>query len=348
MTSVAHVVSSLEVGGAERLVIDLACAQLRTGLAAWIVDLGENQEAPLAVTARAAGVRVVRAGRWRSRAARIAELARLLAGRRQALHIHNPGALRAVLPVLPAARGRVIYTRHGAYPYASTPWKIVHRIALPFVDRVTFVTEEARRAFESVHGASDGRHVVVENGVAVGPGRDAARAARSAMLRIGCVGRLVELKGQHRLLDAVVGLEDRVAVHLFGDGPERERLVAQAERLKLPVTFHGMVIDREQIYAAIDVLVVASRTEGQSMAIMEAMARSLPVIATDVGGNAELVRDGGLLVPANDVLALRDAIAKLLGDPELHGQLGRAGHAWIRARHSIDAVAESYRALYAA
>jgi glycosyltransferase involved in cell wall biosynthesis len=347
MTSVAHVVSSLEIGGAERLVIDLACAQLRTGMAAWIVDLGQREEAPLASTARALGLRVVRAGRWRSRATRLAQLARLLAGRRQALHIHNPGALRAVLPILPAARGRVIYTRHGAFPYASTPWRLVHRVALPFVDHVTFVTEEARRAFEQVHGASRDRHIVVENGVVVGPGREAPRTDR---LRIGCVGRLVELKGQYRLLDAVANLGDpsKVEVHLFGDGPERDRLVAQAQRLRLPVTFHGMVLDREQIYAAIDVLVVASRTEGQSMAIMEAMACSLPVIATDVGGNADLVRDGGLLVRPNDVIAIRDALARLLDEPELHGRLGRAGHAWVRAHHSIDNVAECYRALYAA
>jgi glycosyltransferase involved in cell wall biosynthesis len=346
MTSgVAHVVSSLEVGGAERLVLDLACAQVRAGIAAWIVDLGHREEAPLVQTAHALGLRVVRAGRWRSRAARIAGLARTLAGRRHALHIHNPGALRALLPILPAARGRVIYTRHGAFPYGSPPWRLVHRIALPFVDRVTFVTEEARRAFESVHGSSADRHVVVENGVAVGPRRVAARTAR---LRIGCVGRLVELKGQHRLLDAVVGLEDRVEVHLFGDGPERERLVAQAQRLELPVTFHGMVIDREKIYAAVDAIVVASRTEGQSMAIMEAMASALPVIATDVGGNAELVRDGGILVRANDAGAIRAAIQRLLDEPELHARLGRAGHASIARHHSIDTVAAHYQALYGA
>ena len=107
-------------------------------------------------------------------------------------------------------------------------------------------------------------------------------------------------------------------------------------------------MDRERIYAAIDVLAIASRTEGQSMALMEAMARGVPAIATRVGGNPQLVRDGetGVLVPVGDAVAIRAALARMLADPELVGRLGRACHALIAARHSIDEVARKYDALY--
>ena len=218
---------------------------------------------------------------------------------------------------------------------------------------MTFVTEEARGSFEAAHGSSPHRHLVVENGVAIPP-PPVVSAGAAERLRIGTVGRLVELKGHWRALEAVAGLgpraRARVELHLFGEGPERERLTDLArDRLAgVPVVFHGMVLDREQIYAAIDVLVVGSRTEGQSMAIMEAMARGVPVIATDVGGNAALVREAGVLVPAGDTAAIRGAIARLVAEPALVERLGRASRAWIAAHHSIDAVAAKYRALYAA
>jgi len=346
---VAHVVSSLAIGGAERLVVDLACAQLAAGIEPAIVDLA-RVEGPLAADARTRGVRVIDLGRSRSRAARAAVLAIELARRCDAVHVHNPWALRAALPILPVVRGRIVYTRHGASPYARAAWRAVHRIARPFVDRVTFVTAEARAAFEGAHGRSPARHVVIPNGVAI-PDELQARA-RGPRLRLGIVGRLVELKGQHVALAAIAALattaRERVELHLFGDGPERGRLRALAAAHDVPVAFHGVVIDRERMYAAIDVLVVASRMEGQSMAIVEAMARALPVIATAVGDNAALVRDGvtGLVVPYGDPRALGGAIARLVDTPELVEVFGQAGRARAAAHHAIDAVAAKYRALY--
>lgn len=351
MQQVAHVVSSLQIGGAERLVVDLAHAQLRAGLTAWILDLGRDDR-PLAADARRLGVRVIRVGRIRSRLARTLAIAALLGGRRTALHVHNPWALRAVLPVLPAVRGRVVYTRHGAHAYDDVAWRAMHALARRFIHRVTFVTAEARAAFEAAHGASRDRHLVIENGVLVMP--VAPRPPR-ARLRVGTVGRLVELKGQRLVFDAIAGLDrdarDRVELHVFGDGPERAGLVeyARAALPDVPVAFHGTVLDRDAIYDAIDVLAVGSRMEGHSMAIMEAMARGVPAIATDVGGNPRLVRDGetGLLVPAGDAAAIRRALAALLADPGLLARLGRASHALIAARHSLDAVVAEYHALYA-
>jgi len=343
---VFHIVSSLQIGGAERLVVDLACAQQRAGFGVSIVDLGADEQ-PLARSARRLGLDVIRVGRLRSRFARVLALARAIAGR-AIVHLHNPRALRASLPVLPFVRGPVVYTRHGASPYAARSWRAIHRLGRRFVDRVTFVTDEARRAFEMTHGASPG--IVIANGVAIPP--VVARHAPSGLLRLGSVGRLVELKGHLGVLEALSalapGAQRCVELHLFGDGPERDRLEAFA-RTKVSdagVVFHGTVLDREHIYDSIDVLVVGSRTEGQSMAIMEAMARSVPVIATDVGGNRELVGDTGVLVPAGDTAAIRDAVAGMLADRALVERCGRASRARIAARHSIDDIAAKYAAIY--
>lgn len=351
VTRVAHVVSSLDVGGAERLVVDLAHAQLREGLGVTILDLGRDDR-PLGETARELGIEVVRVGRRRSRLGRLITLARRLVARpAQALHIHNPGALRAVLPLLPFVGGPVLYTRHGPSPYAAERWKALHRVARSFVHRVTFVTEDVRLAFRNVHG-SDWPDAVIRNGVPVA--HEPPIRTRGTRLRLGSVGRLVELKRQHLLLDAVAqlppDLRTRVEIHLFGDGPDRASLAehARSELGGVPVVFHGTVIERETIYAHVDVLVVSSRMEGLSMAVLEAMARAVPVIATDVGGNRELVHDErtGLLVPSNDVTALRMAITRMLRDPTLPARLGRASHELVARRYSIAEVATRYQELY--
>src|SRR6185503_15199487 len=121
-------------------------------------------------------------------------------------------------------------------------WRALHRFARGFIDRVTFVTEEARAAYEAVHGRGP-NHLVVANGVAVAPAPP--ERTPGARLRIGCVGRLVALKGQAVVLAGVAALAPaqraRVEVHVFGDGPERARLAGAARRRHpdVPVVFHG-------------------------------------------------------------------------------------------------------------
>ena len=198
-----HVVSSLQIGGAERLVVDLACAQVRAGTPVSIIDLGPDEQ-PLGVLARDLGVHVMRAGAASNKLARTGALAALLAGRSHTVHLHNPWSLRAMLPILPAIRGPVVYTRHGKSAYDRLAWRAIHRLARGFIDHVTFVTDEARASFEAAHGASRARHSVIENGVVVAS--EAPRRATAARLRIGSVGRLVELKGQHHLIDAIASL----------------------------------------------------------------------------------------------------------------------------------------------
>src|SRR5262249_54577920 len=147
-----------------------------------------------------------------------------------------------------------------------------------------------------------------------------------APIRIGCVGRLVELKGQAILIEAMRRLRSTVSreLHLFGDGPDRAQLEELARQVDGDgVRLPGRVMDREAIYRELDILVVASSTEGLSLAIMEAMAREIAIIATDVGGNSRLVIDGhtGLLVPYGDAAALARGLDRLLDSAELRGRL---------------------------
>jgi colanic acid/amylovoran biosynthesis glycosyltransferase len=161
-----------------------------------------------------------------------------------------------------------------------------------------------------------------------------AEAPPRDSLQLICVGRLVPQKGQHILIEAISALIQRgtpVHLRLVGDGPDRPSLERQVDRLNLRahVTFTGSV-NRDQVAGLLelsDLFVLASFAEGIPVALMEAMAREIPVISTYIAGIPELIRPGidGILVPPSDVDSLASAIQQVAADPELRQRLGRAG-----------------------
>lgn len=164
------------------------------------------------------------------------------------------------------------------------------------------------------------------------------------------VGRLDQVKGVLVLFDAVAGLvaEGRdVRLTLVGDGPQRADLERRTKELGLGarVEFAGYRSQAEvqEHLAAADVFVLPSFAEGVPVSLMEAMARATPVVATNVGGVTELVRDGvnGLVVAPGDVDALAAAIARLESDASLRAAMGADGERTVRAE--FDSVTEASR-----
>lgn len=153
-------------------------------------------------------------------------------------------------------------------------------------------------------------------------------------LQLLTVARLVRQKGLDVLIDAFAALnfEQRVTWRLIvaGDGPERQALEAQAQRLGVAkqVDFLGFHSDPPSLMRKGGVFVLPSRYEGMPNALLEAMGFALPVVITDVSpGPLEVVTDGveGLVVPGDDVEALKRAISRLINDPTLRLRLGEAG-----------------------
>ncbi|MFH1023616.1 MAG: glycosyltransferase [Planctomycetota bacterium] len=170
---------------------------------------------------------------------------------------------------------------------------------------------------------------------------------------VGGVGRLVPVKGFRTLLETIRRMGDAgraVHVCLAGDGPLREELLNLAARLGISdrVTFAGHQNDMRGILAAFDVLVSSSLSEGCSNVILEAMAAGKPVIATEVGGNPELVTPGetGLLVPPEDPAALADAILRLLRNPGECRRMGEAGRLRVEEHFTMDRMVSETAALY--
>ncbi len=168
---------------------------------------------------------------------------------------------------------------------------------------------------------------------------------------VACVGRLHPVKGHGLMLEALTRLPDFVHVWLVGEGELRDDLAAAAGRLGVAhrVHFLGFRPDVVGILRAADILVQPSLREGLSLTILEGMACALPVVATDVGGNRELVSPGetGLLVPVRDVPALADAVRALASDAGLRRRMGERGRARAAERFSLARSTADYEALYA-
>ena len=152
--------------------------------------------------------------------------------------------------------------------------------------------------------------------------------------RIGTVTRLDRWKGVDTLLSACARVHTAVRLDVFGDGPERAALQTQARALGVDATFHGFVAEARDRVGDMDVFVLPSRAENFPIAILEAMACAVPVVATRVGGIPELVRDGdgGVLVEADDAEGMAQAIESLITHPGHRDAIARNGARHARER----------------
>jgi glycosyltransferase involved in cell wall biosynthesis len=362
---VVHVVETLERGGLERMVIDLARAQHAAGRSVQVACL--YRHGALAHELQACGIPVTACGkRTGLDLAALRRLREVLGAAPGAVvHTHNANthyhvALVALgLPLL-----RIVNTRHGmgqANPGSRAEW--LYRRSMVRTDAVAAVCEAARARFEAQGVRPRTRLVAIPNGIHVERFRPADAEARHALRAalqlpasmpvMGTVGRLNPVKDQALMLDAVARLRARgvdVALAVAGDGPLREALAAQVERLGLQdrVRLLGDRDDVPALLRGLDVFALSSRSEGYSMALLEACAAGLPIVATDVGGNREIVFDGrnGRLVGAGDVEAFADAVAGLVAEPLLAAMMGREGRAWALRDATVATMAERYQALY--
>jgi glycosyltransferase involved in cell wall biosynthesis len=358
---VLHAIAPGDVGGLERVVQMLALAQARAGEEVHVAAILDQAHTghPLLDTLAAGGVRVhpiVFPGRryWRERAAMLELGRRLLPA-----VVHTHGYRPDVMNAAPAQRLGIptVTTVHG---FTGGDWK--NRL----YERLQ---RRAHRSFDAVVGVS--RPLVeqlIRDGVPAGrvhfvqnawretaPPLDRLAARRALGVSdggfvVGWAGRLSREKAADLLLDALVHLTDLpISVSFLGDGRERRPLATRARHLEVErmVRWHGVVPDAGRLFAAFDVFVLCSRTEGTPMVLFEAMAAGVPIVATRVGGVPDVVSPvEGALVCADDSAALAAEIRAVYRNAAPAQRRARAARARLERDFGVTPWLERYEAIY--
>ncbi|MDC3954602.1 glycosyltransferase [Polyangium jinanense] len=365
-TRVAHVVLGLRAGGLERVVLDLVQGMDRSRFDSMVIALDEPGELASRLAPIDVPLRLLPRGQGLDPSV-IGELADLF-GREgiDLVHTHNPrphvhGALAALAARrVTGKRPRVVHTKHGRNYPGDLGRVLANRMASALSDRIVAVSDDARRVALEIERGSARRLVTIRNGVdtrAYKPG-DVERARQAldvptGVLHVGCVARLSAEKDHATLIQAFARVRTShpgARLTLVGEGPERASLEALVKKFGLQGAAHflGHRDDVAALLPGFDLFALASRTEGTSLTLLEAAAAGLPIVATRVGGNPEIVTDGetGLLVPAGEPVALSDAIGSLWARRD-RARMGQAGRALVEARYGMGKMISAYETLYA-
>lgn len=354
---VACVISSLRLGGSERVLAWLAETLAARGHDVRLFTATSATEEvfrrPEGVVLRNLDVARPSRGPWQALRLNLRHLAVL----REAVCSVRPDVVlafgdRTNVRVLLALAGTEIpvivseRTNPRLFPTGRI-WSLLRRLAYP---RAAVVAAPNARCLDALGFLPKSRRRVVPNPVLVSPAAEAMTEGRRPVI-VG-LGRLVELKGFDRLIRAFADMAEEFpdwSLEIHGEGPERPALEALARALGVVnrVRLPGVAREPRSVFETAAIFALSSRLEGSPNALAEAMACGVAAVAFDCeAGPRELIRDGedGLLVPAGDVKALSRALRDLAGDPERRERLGLRARDVAR-RHDPAIVAAQWETL---
>jgi glycosyltransferase involved in cell wall biosynthesis len=363
--TLAYVVHSLDPGGTEKLVVEMSlafAAEYRVvvfcldepGL--WASRLRQNG-IPVHCVWRQPGFDALVPGK-------LARLCRQYDV--QLIHAHQCTPwFYAALSRLRYRRPKLLLEEHGRfYPEVDSPKRRAFNrlVTKRLTHRFVAVSNDVRERLVKYEGLDPARVEVVYNGVELDPPLtpDARTQLRAEFgfgpddFVVGTVGRFDPIKNLPMLVDALAAARlanANVRGLLIGDGPERAVVEAglEATGLTRDVRLTGFRDDARRLVQALDLFVLASYSEGTSMALLEAMGYGVPVAVTRVGGNPEVVTDGetGWIVKSGDVKGLTRAILEAAGDESLRRARASAGRRRYAERFAFDRMLDEYRLRYA-
>ncbi|MCB2189062.1 MAG: glycosyltransferase [Deltaproteobacteria bacterium] len=360
---VLMLLSSFQTGGMERQALSLALGLRQEGWDSLFAAL--DGQGPLREIIAAEGFSCFELGKAPGLDMGLpGRLARLARGQAvDLIHAHNWFAGAYAAGSRAFSRLPVVTTLHGLAHEIPFRRRLLRGIGARFSNQTVSVGETIREQAIARHGLNPARVTTICNGVdcaALAPVAGRREAARQCLGLAPeewvflFVGRLSPIKDLPSLLAAAAELAREGRAHrlvVAGGGEELPRLREQARQqgLEASTLFLGERNDIPALLAAADALVLPSLSEGISMAILEAMAAGLPVIACQVGGNPELVQPGrtGYLVPPRRPPELARAMARLMADPAAARALGEHARQICQARFSLEKMAQGYAAVYA-
>jgi sugar transferase (PEP-CTERM/EpsH1 system associated) len=286
------------------------------------------------------------------------------------VHTRNLAALECQVPATVAGVPVRIHGEHGRdvddLDGTRMRYQWMRRAYRPFVHRYVALSKDLAAYLRNKVGVPHSRIEQIYNGVDI----DRFRPAESGRARIpgcpftdpalfvvGTVGRMQAVKAQTLLANAFVAalrrepaLKDRMRLVMVGDGPLRAEAQALLDSAGVGqlAWLPGERADVPDVMRGLDCFVLPSLAEGISNTILEAMSTGLPVLATDVGGNSELILHGstGYIVPLRDVQAMAAGLAAMAHDPAKAAALGLAGRLRAERQFSLPAMVDAYQGMY--
>lgn len=360
----AYVVNSLNPGGTEKLVAEMAQA-FAAQYELLVVCLDEPGTWATLLRQRGIAVHCL----WRqggldlSMPLRLAALFR--ANQVQLIHAHQCTPwFYAALSRLVYRAPRLLLEEHGRfYPEVrnrAREW--VNRLLInPLTHAFVAVSQDIRQRLQSYEAVPLGRTMVIYNGVTppallTAQQRDELRRSLGFApdhIVVGTVGRFDPIKNLPMLVQSLANVRQghpQLRGLLVGAGPvlEEVQTLLRAAGLETDVVLTGFRQDARLLTQCMDVFVLASFSEGTSVALLEAMAAGVPVAVTRVGGNPEIVIEGesGWMVPSGDVAALSAVLQSAVSDVQLRNRFGVAAQRRFAEQFGFDAMLANYRKLY--
>ena len=257
---------------------------------------------------------------------------------------------------------KIIFTEHGRFYPDQRKLKrvLINPFLCRFTDRIIAIAGDTKRALIEFENFPGHKIKVVYNGINDTGHLPFKNSDLKNHLKIGddtivlgTVARLDLIKNQAMMIRALKIVRQEhpdTIVIIVGDGPERKNLENLSSTLQLTpnVFFTGFSEDAISYYHIMDIFLLTSFSEGTAMTLLEAMAASLPCIATNVGGNPEIVENNetGYLIPSNDETSLAERICALIDNQKRRQKMGEAGRKRFIEHFTVAKMVKSYQAIY--
>jgi len=359
-----HIVLSLNVGGLEMVVINLLKGLDRRIYTPILCCLEE--EGSLIHEIEKLGVKTIVLGK-KKKGIDYPLLFRLASILRQEkidiIHSHNPtpyfyGTIAGKIANVPV----IIYTKHGRNPVKKKRELLLRKFLSYMTDKIVAVSDDARNVAINDEKINPEKVVTIFNGIDIDRYQtniDVASKKREIGLSdddfvIGIVARLSPEKDHNTLFEAfrivLDSINQNVKLVIVGDGILREEFEQKAKSISISnkTIFLGERYDVPELLAIFDLFILSSITEGISLTLLEAMATGLPVVATNAGGNAEIVLDNqtGFIVPPKDPNRMAEAIMTIIKNNDMANQMKERGKDRVSKKFNLETMRDQYEQIY--
>ena len=359
-TNVLHLLHSLDVGGAERLVLSL-CHQLKKNKRFSPIVCGLTNNRGLQNEFERLNIPLISLGKADGFDTSIPLKIRKIIKEKNIsiIHSHNVGAwiygvfTQIISPV------KLVHTEHSNVFEHEKFRFVFERFLAVFTSKIIADSQMVADYMVTKQHIAQKKIITIWNGVDIDLFQNTIQhngppeAWAKNKLVLGCVARLVPVKDHNTLLSAfklIISSFPETHLLLVGDGPERERIEEKADQLNISqnVTISGFTDDVRPYLALTDIFVLSSLSEGIPISLLEAMASGLPVVATSVGGTPEVIENGitGYLVPPNSPLEFSKKVKLLLKDNNKRKLMGENAFNRVCDHFSLQEMTRLYQNVY--